>query len=318
MLRLKDDYWMREANRLSQVIDSQAAEKEEMVRRHTLETADLRKKISFLTEDAHRRADVPMSAVPSSAGFSNQTFSDFDHVTMNGSPQWDDFSFMDPSYVVEEVKPPESTLVIRQKDIKALDREEEPAVSGLLLMLLLCGAWVASSKNAKSTLVPQMSEDVRAASAQVLHNIYKDAGLQPDTAPLSTFDNVAFSGPDSTKHPSDGFINHFDPHAMHTHLTAPSQQQECDQAFAMTADQYNHITTDWFAHQEQPQPASPLRRRNLADALANLHLDKRTTATNAYTKSLLMDEVPTHVVRDFHRMIVESSGRRHSLQEPMN
>lgn len=309
---------MREANRLSQIIDSQAAEKEEMVRRHTLETADLRKKISFLTEEAQRRADIPLSAVPSSAGFSNNTFSDFDPMTMGGSPQWDDFSFMNPSCMVEEVKPQESTLVIRQKDAKNLAREEEPAVSGLLLMLLLCGAWVASGNNTKSNPVPQMSEDVRAASAQVLHNIYKDAGLQPETGPSSSFNNVGLAGPGSAHHPSTIYTHPFDPQAMHSHLTAPSQQQECDQAFSMTADQYNHITTDWFSQQEQPKPASPPRRRNLADTLANLHLDKRTTATNAYTKSLLMDEVPAHVVRDFHRMVAENSGRRHSLQEPMN
>lgn len=315
---MKEDYWIREAHRLSQIIDSQAAEKEEMVRRHTLETADLRKKVSFLTEEVQRRADIPMSAVPSSAGFSNNTFSDFDHMTMVGSPQWDDFSFMNPSCMVEDVKPQESTLAVRQKDAKTPAKEEEPAVAGLLLMLLLCGAWVASGNNTKSNPVPQMSEDVRAASAQVLHNIYRDAGLQPQTASSSTLNTGAFSGPSSSHHSSNLFTNHFDPQAMHTHLTTPSQQQECDQAFSLTADQYNQITTDWFSQQEQPKAASPTRRRNLADTLANLHLDKRTSATNAYTKSLLMDEVPAHVVRDFHRMVAENSARRHSLQEPMN
>ena len=220
MLRIKEEYFIREANRLSQIIDSQAAEKEEMVRRHTLETADLRKKISFLTEEAQRRADIPMSAVPSSAGFSNNTFSDFDHMTMSGSPQWDDFSFMNPSCMVEDVKPQESTLVVRQKDAKNPAKEEEPAVSGLLLMLLLCGAWVASGNNTKSNPVPQMSEDVRAASTQVLNNIYRDAGLQPDTAPSSTFNSAAFSGPSPSQHPPNVFTNQFDPQTVHNHLTA--------------------------------------------------------------------------------------------------
>ena len=318
MLRIKEDYWIREANRLSQIIESQAAEKEDMVRHQTLETAELRKKISFLTEEAQRRADIPMSAVPSSAGFSNHTFSDFEQMTMSGSPHWDDFSFMNPSCIVEEVKPQDPSLVVRQKDAKNSVKEEEPAVSGLLLMLLLCGAWVASGNTSKSNPVPQMPEDVRAASAQVLTNIYKDAGLQPETDPSSTFSNAALSDPDPSHHPLNAFTSHFDPQAMHHHLTAASHQQECDQAFSLTADQYNHITTDWFSQPEQPKIYPPTRRRNLADALANLHLDKRTTATSAYTKSLLMDEVPTNVVRDFHRMVAENGGRRHSLQEPLN
>ena len=318
MLRMKEDYWIREVNRLSQIIDSQVADKEDMVRRHTLETAELRKKISFLTEEAQRRADIPMSAVPSSAGFSNHTFSDYEHMTMSGSPQWDDFSFMNPPSMVEEVKAQESSLVVRQKDAKN-PAKEEPAVSGLLLMLLLCGAWVASGNNSKTNPVPQMPEDVRAASAQVLTTIYKDAGLQSETtATSSAFTSGTLSGPGPSHHSLNGFANHFDPQAMHNHLTAPSHQQECDQAFSLTAEQYNHITTDWFSQPEQPQMSSPTRRRNLADALANLHLDKRTTATSAYTKSLLMDEVPTNVVRDFHRMVAENSGRRHSLQEPLN
>ena len=291
-----------------------------MVRRHTLETAELRKKISFLTEEAQRRADIPMSAVPSSAGFSNNTFSDFDQMTMGGSPQWDDFSFINTSGTDSEgLKPQESTLVVRQKEAKYTAKDEEPAVSGLLLMLLLCGAWVASSNNSKASHIPQMPEDVRAASAAVLTNIYKDAGLQPQEGPSSTFNNAALSGPSSSHHAPQVFNNNknhlYDPHALHHQITAPTHQQECDQAFSLTSDQYNHITTDWF--DEQPKPTSPTRRRNLADALANLHLDKRTTATNAYTKSLLMDEVPRNVVRDFHRMVAESGGRNgHS--EPMS
>ena len=300
---------------MSHIIDSQAAEKEDMVRRHTLETAELRKKISILTEEAQRNVDMTMSAVPSSAGFSNHTFSDLEHMTRCETPQWDDISFMN-SRTAEDVKPQLSSLVVRQKDVAV--KEEDPAVSGLLIMLLLCGAWVASGNNTRSNPVPQMPEDVRAASAQVLTNIYKDAGLQPEVAPSSTFSNPALSGSNPSHHSFNAYPNHFDPQAVHTHLTAPSNQQEFDQAFSLTADQYNHITTDWYNQPEQHKPSSPNRRRNLADTLANLHLDKRTTATNAYTKSLLMDEVPTNVVRDFHRMVAENSGRRHSLQEPLN
>ena len=317
MLRIKEDYWVREAHRLSQIIDSQAAEKEDMVRHHTLETAELRKKISILTDEAQRNADMTMSAVPSSAGFTNPTFADFDHMTMSGSPHWDDVSFMN-SRTVQDVKPQLNSLVVRQKDAKNSVKDEDSGVSGLLIMLLLCGAWVASGNNTRSSPVPQMPEDVRAASAQVLTNIYKDAGLQPETSPPSTFSNPALSGPNPSHHTLSAYSSHFDPQAVHSHLTGPSRQQECDQAFSLTADQYNHITTDWYNHPDQPKPASPARRRNLADALANLHLDKRTTATNAYTKSLLMDEVPTNVVHDFHRMVAENSGRRHSLQEPLN
>ena len=307
-MKLREAYWVRECRTLTDAVEKYRAREEELIRRHTLETADLRKRISFLDEEVQRRGETPLSAAPTSATFSSG-FPDYEAVTMNGNQQWEDFSFAgQPGMAAEMQKPAESTLLARQKEVKPSSKEEESSVSGLLLMLLMCGAWVASSSgNSKPATVPEMSEDVRAASAAVLTNIYKDAGLQPQDGKPPTFNNPAACGPGPTERPRSIYASSsFDPHSMHQMLTSPSRQQQQDQAFSLTAEQYNHITTDWLGEQSKQNP--PVRRRNLADALANLHLGKRTTATDAYTKSLLVGEVPANVVRDFHRMVAERNA----------
>lgn len=280
-----------------------------MVRRHTLETAELRKKIAFLTEEAHGQSEVPMSSGPSSAGFSD-TFSGFDHLAIDGTPHWNDYSFLNTSCVnTEASKLPDSALPVRQKNQKITTKEDEPAVAGLLLTLLLCGAWVAANSS-KPASIPEMPEDVRVASAAVLNNIYKDAGLESQAASFPTYTGATMPEASSAQGAPSAFLNGFDPHAVHHQLTAPTYEQERSQAFSLSVDQYNHLTTDWFA--DQPRLASPPHKRNLAEALANIKLDKQTSAGSAYTKSLLMDRVPSNVVRDFHRMVAERNA--HSEQ----
>ena len=314
---MRETYWIHECQKLTQAIEKYAAKEEETVRRHTLETTELRKKISFLSEEVQRREVAPLSAPATSTTFSN-SFSDFNPVTMSGSPQWDDFTFVNSSSAMgaDLPKSADSALSARQRDVKPHAKEDEPAVTGLLLMLLLCGAWVASSSGSgKPATVPEMPEDVRAASAAVLSNIYKDAGLQPQDSPSATFGNSLPGRPSPSHHPGQVYQQSFDPHAVHQMLTDPSRQQQQDQAFSLTPDQYNHITSDWFS--EQTKSTSPPRRRNLADALASLHINKRTTATDAYTKSLLVDQVPANVVRDFHRMVAERNTAQ-DQNEPLN
>lgn len=306
-LKIRENYWIHECQKLAQTLEKCAAKEEDMVRRHTLETAELRKKISFLTEELQSRPSVTMPAAQNSGPFPSN-FSEFDPMALGGAPQWENFSFATSSSMAGQVqRPHDGNLSPQQKDVKPAAKEEEPAVSGLLLMLLLCGAWLASSSgSSKQVTVPDMPEDVRAASAAVLTNIYKDAGLQPQPGPTPVFDNTAAYAPTTSQPATHGFVQTFDSRSFHQQLTDPTRQQQQEQAFSLSAEQYNHITTDWYG--ERPKTASPIRKRNLADALANLHLTRRMSATDAYTKSLLVDEVPANVVRDFHRMVAERNN----------
>ncbi|KAL8961369.1 MAG: hypothetical protein Q9193_002060, partial [Seirophora villosa] len=169
-MRIREEQWTQERERMrvyqlrqQQCIDELMAEKEELVRRHTIETAELRKKNTFLADHAQKIDSIAMSAVPSSTGYSAD-YSDFEHLTMESS-QWDSFSLVN-DFNMEPTKHEadhHSLLVAPKKENNA--EGATTAASGLLLMLLLCGAWVVSnSTSTTSGPISRMPEDIRMAS----------------------------------------------------------------------------------------------------------------------------------------------------------
>jgi len=320
---LAESAYIHERQQWQQWVDRLTYEKEELVRSHTLETAELRKKNAFLTEDLQRRASIPMSAVPSSTGYSS-AFSDFDHLSVDEHLPWNEFSLMNAAEIHPEVHKRESALAVRPKEEKSAIKEgNKTAASGLLLMLLLCGAWVASSNSTTTAVIPEMPEDVRIASAAVLDNLYKDAGLQSITNPGPVAGHTALPQQGQSQHqmqPSHHpALEQYG--SLHPSLTLPSHQEQRDQAFSLSATQYNHITNDddCFHYQDEAPPA-PNPKRNLREALTSLRVNKEGLAAEVYTRSLMWDEVPTSVVRDFARMISESEHGRslHTNGEPIS
>ncbi|KAL9094797.1 MAG: hypothetical protein Q9163_006538 [Psora crenata] len=161
--------------------------------------------------------------------------------------------------------------------------------------------------------MPRMPEDVRAASTTVLENIYKDAGLA--VTPTGVGGNAAVVRPlqqqQQQQHLQDALFvppaeNPFS--AYHQQLTVPSRQQQRDDVFSLSTTQYNAITTDDALFSTSSGPTSPKPKRNLQVALAALrNKNKKGSTADAYTRSLMWDEVPTNVVKDFARMVAESN-----------
>lgn len=309
--------------RFQNYIDQLILDKEEIIRCHTLETGELRKKNAALREQAQKLESISMSAVPSSTGYSTD-FSEFDHLTMESSP-WDNFTMVNDFSVEPDVKQ-ENPLAVMPKRERTCSRDEDKAAtSSLLLMLLLCGAWVASSNTATSPAsIPKMSEDVRVASATVLDNIYKDAGLPPvqplphhsprATRRVSQSTSIATLG---TSQYSSLSHSHSPISTFHHHLVNPGDRQQNDQAYTLTANQYGGMTEELF---NEPEPTSPPRRRNLGEALAAMRQGKQGSAAEVYTRSLMWDEIPTNVVRDFARMVAQCNAGTTRLDngEPIN
>ena len=280
-------------------------EKEEMVRQHTLETAELRRKNSYLTEVVERLEGAAMSAQTSSNGAS-AGFPDFEPLTMDSSP-FDDFSFIDnPGLEVEPKQDNAVVLQAKKESPATAESVEKSAASGLLLMLLLCGAWVASRNNSSSTaVIPRMPDDVREASAVVLDNIYKDAGLQPQIGSQPMLNKAAIAQNGVTRVSGNPRTTCSPLASLHHDLITPSHQQQREQIFSLSADQYNHITSDDGLDEQQDLGQVP-KRRNLGDALAAMRAQKQGSASDVYTRSLMLDRVPADVVRDFARMMEES------------
>ncbi|KAF2146731.1 uncharacterized protein K452DRAFT_336944 [Aplosporella prunicola CBS 121167] len=327
------EQWHRQQLETQQIIETLQWEKEEMVRSHTLETGELRKKVSVLAEKLES-GSPSMAAVPSS------TFTDFandmDNLNM-GNNEWDSYIYndfcMDENTPQQQQQPAETSAVSRKKD-----SEDKPVASGLLLMLLLCGAFVASNSGSAPGL-PRMPEDVRAASADVLNSIFKDAGVAPSaqsaqslianrvetalepTASGSFWPKPTLSGAEFASMSASNGASAFDALAQ---LTAPTKEQEAEQAFSMTASQYNSLTSTDFGRRpytagsdDSSAPSTPSHRRNLAETLAAMRNDnKGESAADVYTRSLLWDKIPTEVVREFKRMVEESSSIAASVSSP--
>ncbi|KAK3043998.1 hypothetical protein LTS18_002449, partial [Coniosporium uncinatum] len=148
--------WQHEHMQVQQQIETLIYEKEDLVCVHTRETGELRKKISILMEKLE--ANTLANGVPAS---DTTTFADFttnmDGLNM-GANDWDctfvneDYDFcMDNSTPSSDMQQsaqaiPQHSMVLATRKKETADigiDSDKPVASGLLLMLLLCGAFVA-------------------------------------------------------------------------------------------------------------------------------------------------------------------------------
>jgi hypothetical protein len=97
-------------------------------------------------------------------------------------------------------------------------------------------------------------------------------------------------------------------------LTQPTEEQTNDQIFSLSAAQYNGVSNQDFL-QNPPERSISQGRKNLADALASMRAaNKQTSAAEVYTRSLLWDQIPSEVVRDFAKMFAECNNAQNEQQ----
>ncbi|KAF2432875.1 hypothetical protein EJ08DRAFT_669110 [Tothia fuscella] len=320
------EHLMRERVQIEQQMQEMTWEKENMVQEHTLETGELRKKITILTE----RLDEVANAPPHSGSTHYNDFAD----EMNGlnmeSNDWDFLNFDMDSGVADQ-KPQETSLVLAPKKKDGLPEDEKPIASGFLMLLLLCGAWVATkstSTTAPNVPLPHLSDEVRATSAIVLNNLMKDAGL-PGAQPSSIIAGLepAVSGTPQSRQVNMGNsgysvvpVQNSDRLGAISHkLISHTKDQEAEQAFSLSVAQYDRLTSTDLPRREYstspsdedlmtPPNSHSSRRRGLADTLKAMRDDaKGESAANVYTRSLLWDRIPTEIMQEFQRMVEESN-----------
>ncbi|KAJ4173962.1 hypothetical protein NW754_012953 [Fusarium falciforme] len=149
-LRGKLEQLLLEKQSYTNYIENLNLEKEEMIRSHTIETGELRKKVGVLTEHVQR---LENTAVPSNAtgnnGFSG-AFDDMNDMGMGGA--WDASNFLHDYPVEPEVKQ-EMAIVPAKKNENnpfSVEGDKPAAQGGLLFMLFLVGAFVLSSRSTPS------------------------------------------------------------------------------------------------------------------------------------------------------------------------
>ncbi|KAB5581076.1 hypothetical protein GE09DRAFT_461911 [Coniochaeta sp. 2T2.1] len=326
-LKAQMDMLLREKEQYAQHIEILTLEKEEMIRAHTIETGDLRKKVSVLTNHVQSLEGAAMPAgpaMPSHTGFPS-AFGEMEGLTMDGTwdnmPLFGDFP-MEPQPDVKQesmqivpAKKPEVTLP------SEVDKSSQPG--GILFMLFLVGAFVLSNR---ATAPIRVSDDVHEASVTLLENVFKDAGVAQSSsamdamAPRPSNTNWARAPAPSMAIPPSGMDSSM-LGQMSDSLSQPTQEQTNEQIFSLSATQYNNVASSHdFLQSQQPPAEKPdsQGRRNLAEALANMRQNNKNGAAEVYTRSLLWDQIPADVVRSFAKMVAERNGQQHQHQQTQN
>jgi hypothetical protein len=319
---------MRERVQFQEQMQEMTWEKENMVQEHTLATGELRKKISILTERLENDSN-PAPPQPGSADYHDFT-NEMNGLTMDPINDWDflvNNDFIDN--MDSDHKPAETSLVLATKKKEAVAEDEKPIAQGFLMLLLLCGAWVATKSTSASSPnipLPQLSDDVRATSAMVFNNIMKENALQSTQPSRSSGIEPVMSATPSARQVSFGGAA-FSPSAPKTNdrlntitnkLLKPTSDQEAEQAFSLSVAQYDSLTSSDIPRRVYstsssddeamtPGTSQSSRRRGLADMLKAMSEDaKGDSLANVYTRSLLWDRIPAEIMQEFQQMVTES------------
>lgn len=318
-LKTKMEQLMREKQQYQEYIESINMEKEEMVRVHTIETGDLRKKVSVLTDHVQRLESAALSSNVSGHGGFSGGFDEMDGLGMPGS--WDNVNFLGDFQAEPDIKQEQSIVSTKKTEsLFPVEVEKPSSQGGILFMLFLVGAFVLSNRSTPS--IPRVSEDVRAEAATLLENVFKDAGvneasdsMQPQAPQPSgaAWDSGSVLGMHDI---SMGGVAPSMLGQLGDSLTQPTETQTNEQIFSLSAAQYNGVNSqDFLMH--PPQRTTSQGRRNLAEALASMRNSNsnKQSAAEVYTRSLLWDQIPSEVVKNFAKMVAESNMAQQNEQQ---
>lgn len=307
LLTLRDEEWRKrleettnERDFARHQIDVLQVEKEEMIKNHTLETRDLRKRNNILENELQKMETLLEQNKISSGNVGGANFGEyaFDDDMSNywGGPT---FPTADPF----DIPPPETKTALIKKSEAAKAQEvsdtDKPAASGLLFLLLLCGAFVASSSSQVSSSLPPLPQPVRTASAGILQNIFQDAGVSQSSQ--GRVQDLEASMTDSwtdSKSSAPQMVGLESSVAM---LNAQFQESSLDQDprqfMALSIAEYNDVTSKEFLR--EPERSSQRGRKQLEEGLASMRSQSKPSLAEVYTRSLLWDKVDAEVVRRF-------------------
>jgi hypothetical protein len=319
---------------LSGQVEDMMAEKERLIADHTLETGELRRKITVLKEQLENVPVNPTSQAPSE-------FTEFTNdLDMDG--EWgNNFGWINDTPAEAEptqVKPRETTLVVGQGR-KDVTEEARSTLGGLPfslpLIFGLVGAFVACSGSSTSLSQIKLPDSYRAEATSIIQNVLSEP--QPSSAALQATQAgemaaapsmPAWVQSDGAVQLKNGFKVDKPSSALET-LTAtlmtPSKQQEAEAAFSMTPAQYNSLTSSDFTRRDFAAPSEdddvtpgPENQRKSLSELLRSRANKTPTNADVYTRSLLWDRIPSEVVQEFRRIVRLSDSDASLVKEELD
>ncbi|KKA27253.1 hypothetical protein TD95_003180 [Thielaviopsis punctulata] len=317
MLRKEIERVSLENHRLQEYAQVQTMEKENLIREHTLATGDLRKQANVLRDRVHcletENLDLRSGRGTGFNGLDGCYSPDTPHQTPSPpTTGWDASAgsgFLDSGFggnakhVKAEPASPHSMHAQKLVSMNQTGLSEDASVersgvsengqNSLLFMLFLVGAYVIStgSASAAAPVLPAISEDMRATTVGLLQNIFKNAGV--DTAASATTSTVATSSwamPTSSNASMIGTLGDM--------LTLPTNEQTNEHTFGLSAVQYNDANIMVALDSTQQKASS---QRNLAGTLNILR--GSGNVADVCSRSLLREQIPADVVRNFARMV---------------
>ncbi|KAJ5971368.1 uncharacterized protein N7479_001286 [Penicillium vulpinum] len=301
---------------LTEHIQRQDMEKDEIILRNTRETANLLKRNAILEETNKRQEEIinqlKRGVNPAQESQSGE-FTSFENPTME-SQSWDDLMVTGPPVQPECVQTPRSQVGQQVKaPEKSTNGSDLPINWNAFCMFLLLGAFCASN----STSLPghsltQLSEEYRAESANVLKAML---GSSPghEVTHSHSINHVTTTGPTpvtitgmemaqmGSAQPIPSNLDQ-----LHNTFAMPTEEQEREQVFTMNANQYNSLTTfEDDSVDFKPQQPSTLQQAFAAmrDTVAQQSRMHSALSSDVHSRSLMWDRVPEKVVRDFRRMM---------------
>lgn len=310
------DQLLRENQSYTDYIETVTFEKDEIIRAHTIETGQLRKKVSVLIEHVHR---LETSSLGPSVSQAHHSFGgNYDEMgDLPMAEPWDGTGYLNDFAVEAPAKQHMVVVPAKKNDCTMVADGDKGASSqgGLLFMLFLVGAFVMSSRSTPA--IPRVS-DVRVASATLLNNVLKDAGVGSQTHSMHLLGPQPSGTTWPQPAPGGSMPGTAVPSSMLEELgdslTQPTEEQTNEQIFSLSAAQYNGVSNQDFLQHAPPRSTSH-GRRNLAEALALMRsANKQTGAADVYTRSLLWDQIPSEVVRNFAKMVAECNNAQNQQQ----
>jgi hypothetical protein len=331
LMREKNE-WIAQQQQITTYLENMHIEKDEMIRSHTLETAELRKKNNILLETVekleHGGKTTMADQAQAHAHIQTADFTGFENLSMDTGP-WDEFG-MANGLAIQDAVPAshghphahvhsqaQAQAHPQSQSLQVTDRAADKPTSdypfswNAFYMCLLFGAFIASNANTSlaGRSLPQLSEEYRTESANVLKAVL--ASSPPDlTHPSAIAVSASAPQPSITMDMTQMGASHARSSTLdelHDTLVLPSEEQERAQVFALNADQYNSLTT--FQDDGAPFKAQP---SNLQAALAamrsNAAQHRVHGGDDVYSRSLMWERVPEKVIRDFRRMVQEFGG----------
>lgn len=334
-LRNEREQFLQQRQHMENVIHALQYDRDEAIRAKTHETAELRRR-NLVLEDCIKEMEVQQRGY-GHMGQMNDYNSGYNQLGFEDGLEDEDFSLIhSEDWKMEDHEPRQTTPKPLPSSSKVVDTKVEAGFSwSTFYMCLLFGAFIASNSNNSGNMDNAASAIASSIPSGEASNVLKtvlSSGSAETGQPLAqpgSGGNAGLNGVnnvDST-HANSNFGPSSNLDQLHQSLSTPSRRQEMAAAFSMSASTYQHINDPFNEHLNidgntglhEPPAQSALQKAFASMQAQKDDLDKITgMGRKARERSLLWDQVPSEVIKNFEAMIQKSvNNQNHNNVQTM-